>query len=324
VEGVSEMEGIGILYESKEWSVYALEKYINAMGVPARLVDMQLFDIANERDMDELLSFDMIVNRVFASSVFRGHHRALEQTELAIGFLRERSVPMINSYEAHYYEISKERQANALAAHGLPVPRVYGVFTPAQMIAQARAQPTMQTKMQTRTQARAIQYPCIVKPDCGGRTHYTYIANNPYELGEAMKDAPDIEFVVQEYIPPEYGYITRIELIGGSCRLILKRSVTESGLSAYHLGSTYEPYDDCPEDIKDAAVRAMDLLRIEAGSLDVIENQNGFFIIDVNSVSNVSEDNTAMFSFDLMKETAAYIVKKYNAGIVSIFIERLC
>ncbi len=127
-----------------------------------------------------------------------------------------------------------------------------------------------------------------------------------------MKDVPDIQFIAEEYIKPEYGYLTRIEVIDGRCRLILKRSVTDGGLSAYHLGSTYTPYDDCSDEIKDTAVRAMELLQIESGSMDIIESEDGFYIIDINFVSNASEDNTEMFSFDLMKEPAAYAVKKYK------------
>ena len=37
-----------------------------------------------------------------------------------------------------------------------------------------------------------------------------------------------------------------------------------------------------------------------------------FSIIDVNAVSNVSEDNTEMFHFDLMKEIAQYIAQQYK------------
>ena len=86
----------------------------------------------------------------------------------------------------------------------------------------------------------------------------------------------------------------------------------DNGLSAYHLGSVYQIYEDCPEDIQRVAAGAMGLLKIEAGSLDIIENDSGFFIIDVNAVSNVSEDNTDMLNFDLMKETAAYAVSRYR------------
>ena len=56
----------------------------------------------------------------------------------------------------------------------------------------------------------------------------------------------------------------------------------------------------------------MDLLQIEAGSMDIIENHSGFYIIDINSVSNASEDNIEMFDFDLIKETATHAVKRYR------------
>ena len=282
---------IGVLIESKEWSDYALCENIEKMGVPAKTIDMQ--EDGNEA---EIFSCGMIVSRIFASAVFRGHEKSLARMPGVIGGLMEKGIPMINPYEAHFYEISKERSTTALARHGFTVPKVYGVFTPARIM-----------------QAAAVHYPCIVKPNCGGRTNYTFIVRDPAQLAHCMKDAPDIAFIAEEYIYPEYGYLTRIEVIDRSCRLILKRSVTENGLSAYHLGSTYAAYDDCPSSVTDAAVRAMDLLRIEAGSMDIIENKSGFYIIDINSVSNASQDNTEMFQFDLMKETAAYAVKRYRA-----------
>jgi len=272
---------IGILYESKEWSSFALCDNINALGVPAMLIDMQ-----EEIDINEIRSCSLILNRVFASAVFRGHQRALDQIPRVIELLSIFGIPMINTAAAHYYEISKTHTKQALAEQGFQVPKQYDILSP--------------------------EYPCVVKPDCGGRTSYTFIVNNEQELYEIINNAPDIWFIAEEYIRPSRGYITRIEVIDGACRLALKRSVTEGGLSAYHLGSEYEFYNDLSRAIKDTAVMAMDLLGIGAGSMDIIENETGFYIIDVNSVSNASEDNTEMFEFDLMKETAAYAVKIYN------------
>ena len=50
------------------------------------------------------------------------------------------------------------------------------------------------------------------------------------------------------------------------------------------------------------------LLAIRYGSFDVIECERGAFVIDANSVSNVSEDCTEMFGIDLMHEYARSIV----------------
>ncbi len=281
---------IGILYESDEWSSYQLLDEVQALGVEATLLDA-----AKPISTATLLSFDLIVNRVFASAIFRHNHYALAQMPTIIGLLEQQGIPMINPYQAHFYEISKARSTAALAHHGIAVPVVYGVFD-----------------RQELQQTNRLQYPCIVKPDCGGRTNSTYILHSRDQLQAAMQTAPDIRYIAEEYILPQYGYLTRIEVIGGACRLILKRSVTEGGLSAYHLGSIYTRYDDCADIIKDTAIRAMDLLSIESGSMDVIENDTGFYIIDVNSVSNASEDNTETFGFDLMKETAAYVVGQYE------------
>jgi len=287
---------IGILYESDEWSDYALCKYINDMGVTARLINL-----LEDNNEGEILSCDLVVSRIFASSVFRGHQKALDRMPGIIDMLRTNSIPMINPYEAHFFEISKEHSTNTLARSGFPVPKVYGLFTPEQI-----------------TRDAVLEYPCVVKPDCGGRTNYTYIVKDKTELARYMEDAPNIQYIAEEYIFPEYGYLTRIEVIGGSCKQILKRGVTENGLSAYHLGSTYAAYEDCNDRIKQAAVDIMGLLHIEAGSMDIIENRNGFYVIDINSVSNASADNIEMFGFDLIKETAAYVVMRYLSRAVVI------
>ena len=67
--------GIGILYESEEWSTYALWDRIEAMGIPAKLICME-----KEVSFSDLEDCELILNRVFASSQFRGHQKSLEQT----------------------------------------------------------------------------------------------------------------------------------------------------------------------------------------------------------------------------------------------------
>lgn len=288
---------IAILFESKEWSSYQLETYINQLGVPTKLIDLQ-----EEGNEQEIVSHDLIVDRIFASAQFRGHQKSLDRMPKIIQLLKEKNIPMVNPYDAFFYEISKERSTEALNKEGFPTPQVYGVFTPSNFLAKT-------------VDHSSLTYPCIVKPNCGGRTNYTFIINSEKELLQNMRCAPNIEFIAEQYIPPVYGFITRIEIIDNECKLILKRSVTESGLSAYHLGSTYAPYPECSEKIKSTSLKAMDYLQIQMGSLDIIENENGFYIIDVNAVSNASEDNIKSFSFDLMKETAKFIVKQYELMI---------
>lgn len=290
--------GIRLLYESEEWSTYALQRRIEEQGISCQLVCME-----DEVSQEQFSDCSLVVNRVFASAQFRGHERSLEQMPELIAYLGEKQIPMLNPGQAHFYEINKALSARILKKHGLPAPEIYGIF-------QNRNGTGAETVLNALS--AGIKYPCIVKPNCGGRTTYTYIIHNEKEFQDALSEIPDIEMIVEEYIEPVHGYLTRIEVIGGECRLIVKRSVTENGLSAYHLGSKYQDYPDCPHQIQEAAKEAMRILEIRFGSLDIIESRDGFSIIDVNAVSNVSEDNTEMFHFDLMEETAKYIAQQYR------------
>ena len=122
-------------------------------------------------------------------------------------------------------------------------------------------------------------------------------------------------FVVEDYIAPERGFITRVELVDGAVALIVKRSVVKGGLSAYHLGSRYGLYPECAEEIRATAVLAGRALGIGFGSFDIIENGGRAYVIDANSVSNVSPDNTETFGgFDLMREYAQAIAKRGHRG----------
>lgn len=289
---------IVLLYESEEWSTYALQKRIQEQGIPCRLVCME-----DGIPWEKFSDCDLVVDRIFASAQFRGHERSLGSMPGSIAYLREKQIPMLNPYQSHFYEVNKELSTRVLSDHGLPVPKVYGTFQKREGSKPEDILNTLPAK---------IGYPCIVKPNCGGRTTYIYIIHKEKELGDSLSQIPEIEMLVEEYIEPVHGFLTRIEVIGGECRLIVKRSVTENGLSAYHLGSKYQAYPDCPQQIREAAVKAMRVLDIRFGSLDVIESGPRFAIIDVNAVSNASEDNTEMFDFDLMKETARYIAQQYK------------
>lgn len=289
---------IRLLYESDEWSTYALQSRIQEQGIPCRLICME-----EEISWEQFADCDLVVSRIFASAQFRGHKKSLRLMPELISYLKENQIPMLNPYQAHFYEISKELSTRVLKEHGFPTPEVYGTF---------QNREGFRPEDVLNALPAGIEYPCIVKPNCGGRTTCTYIIHSEKELQDALFELPYIEMIVEEYIEPVHGFLTRIEVIGDECRLIVKRSVTENGLSAYHLGSKYQDYPDCPKEIRETAVGAMRVLDIRFGSLDIIEGSSGFFIIDVNAVSNASEDNTEMFHFDLMKETAQYIAQQYR------------
>lgn len=282
---------IGVLYESDEWSDHklALELHHELLNVfgggEAVLINMEDSDA-----IERALACDLLVSRVFASAAFRRHVASLDRMSELIEAAQEKGVPLINPGRAHTFEISKRASTEALMSAGIKTPSV-----------QACAYPD-------KLDPDAFAYPCIIKPDCGGRTTHTLCAQTPYEARQFLKQAPDIVFLVEDFIQPEYGYITRAEIINGTPALIVKRSVGADGLSAYHLGSTYALYPECSAELRRVIEAAAQTLDFQFGSFDIIETAQGAYFIDANSVSNVSEDCTEMFGMDLMAEYAKAIV----------------
>ena len=105
------LPGVGILYESEEWSSHALESQARACGLPAFLVNLETVD-----NLDVLAACGLVVNRIFASSWCRGHRRSLERMPEVFAWLQERRIPVINSPAAHFYEIDKDLTTRTLLA----------------------------------------------------------------------------------------------------------------------------------------------------------------------------------------------------------------
>lgn len=304
---------IGVLYESGEWSDYKLAAEFAEAGCEVRMIDLALADASDERAGAALvgaaLECDLLVSRVFASAVFRRHGYAHKLMARIADAAQRRGVPMVNPPRAHFFEIDKQRAVGELAQAGIDVPRVQACGTPAELASLVGA--SSEYAADEASELQALRYPCIIKPNCGGRTTYTAVARTDEEARAFLDGAPDFEFIVEDYLLPERGFITRIELVDGACALAVKRSVVDGGLSAYHLGSTYELYRDLPAPVRATAEAAGRALSIEFGSFDIIEAGGRAFVIDANSVSNVSPDNTATFGgFDLMREYARAIARR--------------
>lgn len=293
---MAQLSRIGVLYESDEWSDHKLAAELaaalaEACGDGAPTVEM--IDMTRGDCVERALACDMLVSRVFASARFRGHDAALAHMERLVGEADTRGIPMVNEPRAHRYEVSKVAATRALAEAGIATPAIIAIGMPEGL------------------DASLFAYPCIIKPDCGGRSTHTLLAHDEDEAVRFLAQAPAIPFVVQEYVEPDFGYVTRIEVVDDELPLIAKRSIGDGGLSSYHAGSTYELYPDCPDAVRQAALRAAAVLGIGFGSFDVIETRHGAYFIDANSVSNVSEDCTELFGFDLMCAHARGMARRY-------------
>lgn len=316
---------IGVLYESDEWSDHKLAAELArafgaaapnaasaepaaASSAPNRAAEdadaqsqvpeparptcaVELIDMRSAECVQQALGCDVLVSRVFASAAFRGHEAALAHMAALIPAAADAGIPLVNDGRAHAFEVSKRAASAALAAAGLAVPATFACGLPDEL------------------DPAELPYPCIIKPDCGGRTTLTTIARSTAEAAAFLRAAPPVRFLAQEYIAPERGFITRAEIVGGEPTLVVKRSIAANGLSAYRFGSTYELYPDCPATVQADLRQAARELGFTLGSFDVIETARGAFFIDANSVSNVSEDCTALFGMDLMRAHAEAIAR---------------
>lgn len=320
---------IGILYESDEWSDHKLARELqSALADEGCKAHVTMIDMEGPDAIERALACDLLVSRVFASARFRSHEASLAHMNELVDAAAAANIPMFNPESAHRFEVSKQASTTALADAGLAVPQVFACAEESDI------------------DPATLPYPCIIKPDCGGRTTHTAILQDASQarefLGKASRCAagpndehvatPDdghgstlpeasaaspsptgshSKFIVEEYVEPELGFLTRIEIVDGRVALVVKRSVAESGLSGYHEGSTYAPYDDCAPELVDEAERAARTLGFDFGSFDVIECSRGRFFIDANSVSNVSEDCTELLGCDLMAMHARAMAKRF-------------
>lgn len=286
---------IGILYESDEWSDHKLADELRlALQEEGCQAQVALIDMQQADAIERALGCDLLVSRVFASALFRNHEAALANMEELIEKADAAGVPMLNTGSAHRFEIDKRASTEVLAKAGVAGPAVYACAKPRGI------------------DVGKLDFPCVIKPNCGGRTTYTAISENADQARSFLESAPDIEFIAEEYIKPERGYLTRIEIADGAIALIVKRSVAESGLSGYHEGSTYAAYDDPLPELVEDALAAARALGFAFGSFDVIESRGECFFIDANSVSNVSEDCTELLGCDLMAAHARGIARRYK------------
>ncbi len=314
---------IGILYESDEWSDWKLARELGQIlrKEPARqttdAADSEVYggatgetvaqeaprspvlviNVEEEHCVEKALACRMLVSRVFASAPFRGHLRAHAAMEDIIAAAESAGIPLVNPPRAHFFEVDKRLAAETLREAGIVVPDIIAWGGPAALASTVSAWP----------------YPCIVKPNCGGRTTHTAILRSAADAEAFLAEAPDLVFIVEPFIEAAAGFLTRIEVVDGRIALAVKRSVAANGLSSYHKGSTYELYPDCPAAVTDTVLAAAKALDIQFGSFDVIEASEGSFIIDANSVSNVSEDCTELFDFDLMAAYARALAERYRA-----------
>jgi hypothetical protein len=202
-----------VLHENPAWLPPFVEAFA-AEGVP--LIEWQL--TGGVLDLHQAPPPGVFWSRFSASSHTRGHEIAKDLTRSVLSWLELCGARTVNGRSVLELEVSKVAQLVALQRAGIAVPRTVAVFGPDEL-------------WET---AQQFEAPFILKHNQGGkglgvRRFDSHGALRTY-LGSPDYDAPvDGIELLQEYVPPSDGFITRAEFIGGKFLYAVKVDTTRGG-----------------------------------------------------------------------------------------------
>jgi hypothetical protein len=189
-----------VIHENNEW-VEPLRRAFEAQGIPYAewFVDGGTIDLAG------VPPEGVFYNRMSASSHTRAHRYAVELTGPLLAWLQHHERRVVNGRRALQLEVSKFEQYLALRSAGVRTPQTIAANGREEIVAAARA---------------LGKAPFILKPNRGGKGLGVRLFNDVAELERHLATAADMSLdgieLVQEYIRPAHGSITRMEFIGGA------------------------------------------------------------------------------------------------------------
>lgn len=163
---------------------------------------------------------DVVWSRISASSHTRGHGLSKDYARSVLSWLEAGGTRVLNGRRAIEIEVSKVHQLSRLAAHGIDVPRTQAVVGHDHDALVAAA--------------RGIGVPFVLKHNQGGKGVSVERFDTADELAERLRSAPldlavDGVTLVQEYLRPVAGFITRAEFVGGDYLYALKADTVHGG-----------------------------------------------------------------------------------------------
>lgn len=302
---------VHILYENPAW-LPPLTDALDAEGLPYRLVEVW----QGALHLDTRPPPGIWLNRMSPSSHTRGHRESVALTREILHWLESYESRVINGTRAFRLEISKVQQDLALRRHGIRTPRtVAGVGRDA-LIALAKT----------------FDGPFITKHNQGGKGLGIELFDSidafaAHLESPAFDPGPDGVVVLQQYIAPAGGHITRVEIVGGRF-LYAMHSATAEGFELCPADACQVPApapigEACPVDgggkFRPAAITADDELvkryldlcldeRIEVAGIEFVEDTAGNrYTYDINGTTNYNSAVGREVGVEGMREVARHI-----------------
>lgn len=169
-------------------------------------------------DLDAAPPPGVFWSRMSASAHTRGHGLAPDHCRAVLSWLESAGRRVVNGRRVLELELSKVDQLSALRAAGFDVPRTVAVAGGTDLLAAARKLPV----------------PFVAKPNRGGKGLGVARFDSVDAFAEHLA-APGYEppvdgiTLLQEYIPPAEGFITRVEVVGGRYVYAIAADVVRGG-----------------------------------------------------------------------------------------------
>ncbi len=313
-----------IYHEHPDW-FRPLFKELDQRGIPYVRLDPR----NHWYDPSETSSpYSLLFNRMSPSAYLRGGIQGMFFTLGYLAHLERLGVPVVNSVNAFTNEISKARQLILLETLGLGYPRARVINHPSRAV-QA---------------AQGLRFPVVVKANIGGSGAGIVRFDRSEDLARAAAEnrldfGVDHTALVQEFITPRGGHITRVETLGRKYLYAIK---------VYTPGDTFNlcPADICqrsdgvelqrsacpidapktglkvegytpPDSVIEAIERIVECAEIDVGGIEyMIDDRDGRLLYyDVNALSNFVADAVNVVGFDPFARLVDYL--ELRAGILS-------
>jgi predicted ATP-grasp superfamily ATP-dependent carboligase len=245
------------------------------------------------------------------SAYLRGHGHAIFYTLQYLNYLEEVGTRVINGPTAFAIEISKARQLSLLQSLSLAYPRARVINSSSHAVAASES----------------LRFPIVVKVNIGGSGAGIVRFDSREALVHAAEHGKldlgiDQTGLVQEFIPPRNGHITRVETLGGKYLYAIKVFTTGDTFNlcpadicqttdgvelsriacpvdAPRSGLRVEVFEP-PRDVIRSVERIARAAQIDVGGVEyVIDDRDGALLYyDINALSNFVADATRVVGFD--------------------------